>query len=56
MAITKDFKETVKERVAKDPAFRDALFREGIESLLAGDVDTGKMILRDYIKAMIRTG
>ena len=36
-----------------DPAFREALLREGIEAMLACDVDTGKLILRDYIKATV---
>jgi DNA-binding phage protein len=50
---TKDFKELVQEHVAKDPGFAEALLREGVESLLSGDVDTGKAILRDYIKATV---
>ena len=33
--------------------YRDALLREGIEYMLAGNVDTGKAILRDYIKATV---
>ena len=53
MALTRSFKETVQARVLADPAFRDALLREGIEAMLAGDVDTGKLILRDYIKATV---
>jgi hypothetical protein len=53
MAVTRDFKEPVQKRVARDPAFADALLREGIDTMLAGDVDTGKAILRDYIKATI---
>ena len=53
MAVTRDFKELVQKRVARDPAFADALLREGIDTMLAGDVDTGKAILRDYIKATI---
>ncbi len=53
MVPTKDFKELVQEHVAKDPAFAEALLREGVESLLSGDVDTGKAILRDYIKATV---
>ena len=53
MALTRDFKATVQARVQADPAFRDALLREGIETLLGGDVDTGKAILRDYIKATV---
>jgi hypothetical protein len=53
MALTRDFKETVLARVQADPKFRDALLKEGIETMLAGDVDTGKAILRDYIKATV---
>lgn len=53
MALTRDFKETIVRRVQRDPAFRAALLQEGAESLLAGDVDTGKAVLRDYIKATI---
>ena len=53
MALTRDFKETILARVQADPKFRDALLKEGIEALLAGDVDTGKAILRDYIKATV---
>ncbi|SHM91000.1 transcriptional regulator [Rhizobacter sp. OV335] len=53
MALTRDFKQTVQARVLADPAFRDALLKEGVETMLAGDVDTGKGILRDYIKATV---
>ena len=53
MALTRDFKATIKDRVARDPAFREELLKEGIECLLTGDVDTGKAVLRDYINATI---
>jgi DNA-binding phage protein len=53
MALTRDFKETVLARVQADPKYRDALLKEGIETMLAGNVDTGKAILRDYIKATV---
>ena len=53
MALTKDFKETIQARAQRDPAFRKALLQEGVECLLAGDVDTGKAVLRDYINATI---
>ena len=53
MALTRDFKETLLARIQADPKFRDALLEEGIETLLAGDVDSGKAILRDYIKATV---
>ena len=53
MALTRKFKDTVQARVQADPAFREALLREGIETMLGGDVDTGKAILRDYINATV---
>lgn len=53
MALTRDFKETIKARVERDPAFRRALLIEGIESLLSGDVETGKAVLRNYINATV---
>ena len=53
MVLTRDFKETVKNRIERDPAFREELLKEGIECLLVGDMDTGKAILRDYINATI---
>ena len=53
MARTRSFKRLVHHHVATDPAFADALLREGIETMLGGDVDTAKTILRDYIKATV---
>jgi DNA-binding phage protein len=53
MALTRSFKELVQRRVASDAAFGEALLREGIDTMLTGNIDTGKAILRDYIKATI---
>ena len=53
MALTKSFKELVQGRVASDAAFAENLLREGIDTMLTGDVETGKAILRDYIKATV---
>jgi DNA-binding phage protein len=53
MALTRDFKETIRARVRRDPGFRRALLREGIENFLSGDVETGKIILRDFINATV---
>lgn len=53
MPITREFKETVKARADRDLAFRAALLSEAVELLLSGDVDTGKAVLRDYIKATV---
>jgi DNA-binding phage protein len=53
MALTRDFKDTIKARAEHDSAFRKALLIEGIESLLSGDMNTGKAVLRDYINATV---
>ena len=53
MLLAHDFKKTVQARAQRDPDFREGLFKEGIECLLAGDVDAGKIVLRDYINATI---
>ena len=53
MALTRDFRETIRARATRNPSFRKELLREAIEAMLAGDVETGKTILRDYIKATI---
>jgi hypothetical protein len=47
MALTRDFRETIQERMKRDPGFRKALLREAIENFLSGDAETGRIILRD---------
>ena len=53
MALSREFKDTVKARAARDPDFREALLIEAAEQLLAGDLETGKAVLRDYINATV---
>jgi hypothetical protein len=53
MALTRDFRETVQDRVRRDPAFREGLLRDAIESLLAGEVPLGKELLRDYLNGTV---
>ncbi len=53
VALTRDFKETIQARARRDSAFRKELLREAVESFLAGDVETGKTVLRDYIHATV---
>jgi DNA-binding phage protein len=53
MALTRAFKETVQARAARDPAFREALLREAVAALLAGDLAAGKAVLRDTINATV---
>lgn len=53
MALTREFKETVKARLDGDPAFRAALLSDAVELLLEGDLGTGKRVLRDFVNATI---
>jgi len=53
MALTKAFKNTVQSRAEQDPKYRYGLLTDSIESMLSGDIETGKLVLRDYIKATI---
>jgi DNA-binding phage protein len=53
MAKTKSFKDLVQGQVKTDKKFAQALLREGVDAMLSGDIETGKTILRDYIKATV---
>jgi len=53
MPLTRKFSETIKARADREPAFREALLTEAIDQLLAGDMETGKSVLRDYINATV---
>lgn len=53
MALIRDFKQSIQARVQADPAFGEALPTEGMASLPSGEVDTGKAMLRDDIKATV---
>jgi DNA-binding phage protein len=51
--LTHDFKETVRARAERDPDFRRALLREAVESIINGDLSTGKAVLRNYVNATV---
>jgi len=53
MALTRSFEELVQRRVAKDPEFGRELLCAGIESMLNGELDVGKDLLRDCIKGTV---
>ncbi|MGJ4953642.1 transcriptional regulator [Bradyrhizobium sp. HKCCYLS20291] len=50
---TKRFDKLVQRLATTDTQFAEALLREGVDAMLSGDMETGKTILRDYIKATI---
>lgn len=53
MALTREFKSTIRDRAQKDPAFRRSLLIEAVNSLLADELDVAKSLLKDYINASI---
>ena len=53
MALTRDFKQTVIERVERDPAFAVALLDEAATLFLNGEPETARSILRDLVNATI---
>lgn len=52
MALARDFKETIRERVQNDPEFRIGLLTEAAECLRNMEADTAKLLLRDYLNAV----
>ena len=53
MALTRDYKETVKERAQQDPNFSRALFDEALSLFLNGEADTARLVLRDLVNATV---
>jgi DNA-binding phage protein len=53
MTLTRDFKDTIRTRAARDMAFRSAMLSEAVDLLLQGDVATGRAVLRDFINATV---
>lgn len=53
MPLTRNFRDTVQARAEKEPEFREALLQEGVQCLLAGELDVGRAVLRDYINATV---
>lgn len=51
MSITKDFKETISDRVKKDPEFAKALLDEAATLFLNGEPETARLILRDLVNS-----
>lgn len=53
MTLTRDFKQTVVERVERDPAFAKALLDEAATLFLSGEPDAARLILRDLVNATV---
>ncbi|MEO7954048.1 MAG: transcriptional regulator [Polaromonas sp.] len=53
MALTRNFKETVIQRVQDDSSFAQALLDEAATLFLNGEPETARLILRDLVNATI---
>jgi len=53
MALTRNFKQTVVERVKRDPKFAKALLDEAATLFLSGEPETARLILRDLVNATL---
>lgn len=53
MALTRDFKQTVIERVRREPAFGKAMLDEAATLFLNGEPEAARVILRDLVNATV---
>ncbi len=53
MALTRDYKESIRERAEKDPDFSAALMQESLTAILEGDPETARIILRELVNSTI---
>ncbi|MAM38983.1 MAG: transcriptional regulator [Erythrobacter sp.] len=51
--LTRDFKDTVKERAARDPDFAKALLDEAATLFLNGEPHIARLVLRDLVNASV---
>lgn len=53
MALTRDFKDTVVERVRRDKKFARALLDEAATLFLNGEPEAARLLLRDLVNATV---
>jgi len=53
MNITRDYKDSINERVDNDPLFTAALLDEAITLFLNGEPDVARLVLRDLVNATV---
>ena len=52
MALTRSFRETIKEQLA-NREFRREFLREAVSNMVNGDLETAKSVLREYVNGTI---
>jgi DNA-binding phage protein len=53
MALTREYKKTVVERIKRDQRFAKALYAEAVNAILDGETGEGLSMLRDLVHAEI---
>lgn len=53
MALTRNYKQTVIERIERDPEFAKALLDEAATLFLSGEPEAARLILRDLVNATV---
>ena len=53
MTLTRNFKQTIVERIERDPDFAKALLDEAATLFLIGEPDAARLILRDLVNATV---
>ena len=53
MPRTRNLRVTIWERIECGPTFRKTLIKDGVNCLLAGDVEVGKSVLRNTVNASV---
>lgn len=53
MTLTRDFNQTIVERIQREPAFARAMLDEAASLFLNGDPATARVILRDLVNATV---
>ena len=52
MALTRSFRETIQEQL-ENKKFRREFLGQAVENMIAGDLETAKAVLREYINGTI---
>ena len=53
MPLSREFKQVVRERAERDPAFRLAMLQDALMALDVGEAFDAKILLRDFINATV---
>jgi DNA-binding phage protein len=53
MTLTRDFKETIRNRAEREPEFAAALLDEAVTLFLNGEPETARVILRELVNSTV---